>query len=103
MKLEEIQKPKENFNTFVELNKPMTVREAVQVLAEFHGVSEENVLAAFMNLKNDVDKEGYTATFYKTLNQSADAMGVEVKDEKNNWVSNSKIDQYTGQPMQHAS
>lgn len=94
-------KEKVDFVNFVELNKQMTVLEAVKILAEFHGTSDQNVLNAFMNLRNDMDKEGYTAVFQNSINNSTSCLSVVVNGPDGHQVSSSKMDKYTGQPMAH--
>jgi len=50
--------PGENPSTFqesIELNKPMTPKEATEKLAAFHGSTNEAVLDAFMNLRGFED------------------------------------------------
>ncbi|MFA6273857.1 MAG: hypothetical protein WC662_01740 [Candidatus Paceibacterota bacterium] len=90
---------KKNFIDFIklELNKPMPLQEAVQKIADFHQTSTENVLNAFINLKRS--EEGDTALFLETVNSSSPCIAIEVRNQKGDYKSSSKINQYTGQPM----
>lgn len=93
--------PSENPPLFVdciELNAHMTKDEAVLALAEFHGAPPENVLAAFMNLRNFQD-EGGTVEFRNGVNNGNPCIVMEGKHSDGSYAWRHLIDKYTGQPQ----
>ncbi len=88
------------FKEVVELDKPMTIDEAIAKLMEFHKTSRESILSAFFNLNKFVEggNEG-TVVFH----QGARAESLIIRFTRNGKeeISNDLINKYTGQPMQH--
>ena len=91
---------KQNFIDFIKLDlgKKISPQEAIQKITDFHKVSSENVKKAFSNLGNA--KEGSTVSFEESVNNGTPCIVVRIYDTNGAYVSNSKIDKWTGQPME---
>jgi hypothetical protein len=94
------QAPGENPTAFADtitFDQPMTRQDAINALATFHGVPEENVLAAFLNLRQ-------AASDCKVVFQKGSANGWNIVNMKGRYPDgrfawNHRIDWHTGQPI----
>jgi len=91
---------KQNFIDFIKLDlgKKITPQEAIQKIADFHKANSENVKNAFFNLGNA--KEADTVSFEESVNGGTPCIVTRIYDVNGTYVSNSKIDKWTGQPME---
>lgn len=90
----------QNFNEFIELNKEMSIDDAISKLIIFHKSNHENVLKAFMNLRNFT--EGMIR-FRESVNSSNPCIVMEGLDSRGQRVRSELIDLYTGQPQMRCS
>ena len=85
-----------HFYKYIPLNQKMTIDEAIQKLAYYHNSNRENVLAAFMNLRDFT--EG-TVEFRKSVNSGYACIVMEGKTPDGKFSWNHLIDMYTGNPQ----
>jgi len=85
-----------NFHEYIPLNQELTIDEAIRKLAYYHNSNRENVLAAFMNLRNFT--EG-TVEFRESVNSGYPCIVMEGKDSNGKFSWNHLIDMYTGNPQ----
>ena len=89
-----------HFCDTVPLKQQLSIDEAIRILAEYHDSNSENVLAAFMNLRNFT--EG-TIEFRESVNHSYPCIVMEGRHPDGTSAWNHLIDLYTGQPEMRCS
>ena len=83
------------FHTYIPLNKILTIQEAIKKLAYYHNSNKENILTAFMNLRDF--NEG-SIEFRESVNSWNPCIVMEGKDINGNYSWNHLINKYSGHP-----
>lgn len=91
----------QRFEQTVELGRRVPVSDAIHAIAAFHGTADEEVRAAFLNLR-DVH-EGETAAFDDSVSNGGHCLKIEIFDAAGQPTAFSLIDSETGQPIAHIS
>lgn len=97
---EHFNEKQKNFADFIPLNQPMSPEEAINKLATFHNTKAENIIVAFMNLKNF--NEGIVE-FRDSVNNGSPCIIMEGRDKNNKHSWDHLIDKSSGQPQEHVA
>ena len=85
-----------NFKELIPLGEKMSPEEAIEKLSAFHKTSAENILDAFMNLR---DFKNGTVEFRKSVNSGYPCIVMEGCDKDGKFSWNHLIDEHSGQPQ----
>lgn len=96
-----IEKKANEFRDYIGLNKKVSKKEALDKLSSFHNTNPQNILNAFINLRNVNEEDGDFIIFEESINGGHSCVSMRVYDRNKKFKSSSLINEDTGQPMEH--
>ena len=99
------QEKKSSFSEFIKLGQELTLQEAVDVFTKFHSNSTQKaVLDAFMNLRLATEQnKNAKVVFSKAAGLEGGILSMKIFDENGKYLSDTKVNEYSGQPVPHWS
>lgn len=97
-----IERNADDFKNFIEIGKEITKSEALEKLSTFHNVGHQNILDAFLNLRN-INEPDDIVIFENSVNGSSPCISMRIYSKDRKFISSSLINKTTGQPMEHVS
>lgn len=95
---------KSTFNDFIKLDQELKVQEAVDVLTKFHDNStQQDVLDAFPNLKSAYENHENAKVVFSQAAGVQGVLSMKISNESGIHLSDTKVNQHSGQPMAHWS
>ena len=91
------------FRNFIKLNEKLTIDEAIEKLSSFHNnTNPQNILNAFLNLRDAKKNNEGTIIFEEGVRNGSSCISMRHYNNNGGFISNSLIDEETGQPMTHS-
>jgi len=97
--MEESREKPRSFKEVINLDCPITVKEAIKILGDFHKTSDKAIEDTFVNLRDANKSEGCKIIFKKGKNSGWDCIVMECYDKDNKRQSWDYLDEGKGTPM----